>query len=409
MKEYETRKDMLLQLLPKNQVICEIGVFAGDFAEWILKALMPKKLYAVDPYPGVIMCSGNQDGHNIEHYETKILGWFARTRTEIIPEFSADFLKTLSDGHLDAIYIDGDHSYEGVKADLELARHKVKAGGWIFGHDYRRHPTKGNPNVDCNCERAVNEFIEKYGLTLDCIANDGQISFGIKNTKKQLMFTTFSDRKELYQHTYANQKAYAAKQSLGWLPLHSLADWKLPAHDRHPSWNKILMLIDIITKSVDLPNKHEYICWIDDDIIFTNTNKTIYDFIDESGFRESAANVLVCEDPDTVSTLMNCGMMIIKNNLHSKALLEVIWNLGDKNSIIKKQCSYEQEAFNFYYKFIRRSDIMILPVCTLQSSARYFDVLPGRGWRPGHFTAHLNCGELSARLQTLKLISKVIQ
>jgi hypothetical protein len=35
----------------------------------------------------------------------------------------------------DAIYIDGDHSYEAFKMDLKLARLKVKKGGIIAGHD----------------------------------------------------------------------------------------------------------------------------------------------------------------------------------------------------------------------------------------------------------------------------------
>lgn len=36
---------------------------------------------------------------------------------------------------LDILYIDGDHSYEGVKADYELHAPKVRPGGLIFFHD----------------------------------------------------------------------------------------------------------------------------------------------------------------------------------------------------------------------------------------------------------------------------------
>ena len=40
------------------------------------------------------------------------------------------FINKFEDNSIDAIYIDGDHSYEGVKNDLELYYPKVKKK-WI--------------------------------------------------------------------------------------------------------------------------------------------------------------------------------------------------------------------------------------------------------------------------------------
>lgn len=42
----------------------------------------------------------------------------------------------------DMIYIDGLHTYDGVKADMEMYINLVKPGGWLCGHDYgsRNHP-----------------------------------------------------------------------------------------------------------------------------------------------------------------------------------------------------------------------------------------------------------------------------
>lgn len=34
------------------------------------------------------------------------------------------------------VYIDADHNYEPVKADIRAWLPKVKPGGWITGHDY---------------------------------------------------------------------------------------------------------------------------------------------------------------------------------------------------------------------------------------------------------------------------------
>ena len=41
---------------------------------------------------------------------------------------------------LDFLFIDGDHSYEGVKTDFELYSPLVKKGGIISFHDIAKHP-----------------------------------------------------------------------------------------------------------------------------------------------------------------------------------------------------------------------------------------------------------------------------
>ena len=49
---------------------------------------------------------------------------------------SLDALQFFKDGELDFIYIDGDHRYEGVLADLKGWRKKLKEGGILAGHDW---------------------------------------------------------------------------------------------------------------------------------------------------------------------------------------------------------------------------------------------------------------------------------
>ena len=49
---------------------------------------------------------------------------------------SEEFSKTIEDGSLDFVYIDGDHQYESCKKDLQLWIPKIKKGGIIAGHDY---------------------------------------------------------------------------------------------------------------------------------------------------------------------------------------------------------------------------------------------------------------------------------
>lgn len=55
---------------------------------------------------------------------------------------SWDVGKDYSDASLDFAFLDGDHSYEGLKKDIEAWLPKVKKGGIIAGHDfsYNQYP-----------------------------------------------------------------------------------------------------------------------------------------------------------------------------------------------------------------------------------------------------------------------------
>ena len=49
---------------------------------------------------------------------------------------SLDALEFVDDGSCDFVYIDGDHRYEGVLADLKGWRKKLREGGIMAGHDW---------------------------------------------------------------------------------------------------------------------------------------------------------------------------------------------------------------------------------------------------------------------------------
>ena len=53
----------------------------------------------------------------------------------------------------DVIYIDGLHTYEGVKKDIEMWLPKIKTGGYICGHDYESKHFSG-------VKKAVDEFFK---------------------------------------------------------------------------------------------------------------------------------------------------------------------------------------------------------------------------------------------------------
>ena len=68
----------------------------------------------------------------------------------IIRKHSVVAAADVTDGSLDFVFIDADHTYPAVVADIAAWWPKVKPGGWIGGHDY------GKPEFGVT--GAVNEF-----------------------------------------------------------------------------------------------------------------------------------------------------------------------------------------------------------------------------------------------------------
>ena len=59
-----------------------------------------------------------------------------------------DAKKFLGDDKLDLLFIDGDHTYEGVKKDFEMYSPLVRVGGLIAFHDICFHPHFPDCKVD---------------------------------------------------------------------------------------------------------------------------------------------------------------------------------------------------------------------------------------------------------------------
>lgn len=78
------------------------------------------------------------------------------------------------------LYIDGDHSYEGVKNDLVLAIKWLKKGGCICGHDYCMNFAKTSNNYDFGVKKAVDEFCYEHGYFIAYLACDGCVSYAIR-------------------------------------------------------------------------------------------------------------------------------------------------------------------------------------------------------------------------------------
>lgn len=182
---FDTRLEMLKSLVPPNSVICEIGVWKGQFADQLL-SLQPRQLILIDPFEGHVS-SGDENGNRVEtaylpiQYLLMTQKYKNNPLVTLLRGYSYELLPLLANGSVDVIYIDGDHSYQGVKNDLAIARQLVRKGGLICGHDYEMNPNKTGNNYNFGVKQAVDEFCQQHGLTICAKGLDGQISYTIRN------------------------------------------------------------------------------------------------------------------------------------------------------------------------------------------------------------------------------------
>ena len=129
-----------LYLLSKNNkynIIVEIGAYLGASSCCLAEGLVNKKnaiLYSVDTWQNDAMSEGNRDTYNefkenTKKYEDKIIevrGW----SYDVV-----DVIKSINKP-IDLLFIDGDHSYEGVKKDWDLYSPMLTSNSLVVFHDY---------------------------------------------------------------------------------------------------------------------------------------------------------------------------------------------------------------------------------------------------------------------------------
>jgi hypothetical protein len=187
LRVFPTRIEML-SVVPTHGVYAEIGVFKAEFSDILCKVLQPRELALIDLFSGMTN-SGDQDGNNMEvvnigdvyNHLVAVSKTFPALR--VLKGDSSSILRTFPNNTFDMIYIDGDHSYEGVKKDLHVALLKVKPGGWILGHDFGINFEKARHYYEFGVERAVREVCGQFDQGVTVLGMDGCISFGIRVRK----------------------------------------------------------------------------------------------------------------------------------------------------------------------------------------------------------------------------------
>jgi predicted O-methyltransferase YrrM len=172
-------RNELIALLPKDAKVIEIGAEEGIFSASILQIANPCELYLVDCWeeqsPEVYPENRNQ-GLQDRVFQTIKNKFAGNSCVKIIKGFSVQVAALFADNYFDWIYIDGNHTYEAVKADLEAWLPKIKQGGYITGHDYFLN----GPGF--GVVSAVNEFVHNRNLALAYLTVEMWPSYAVKVT-----------------------------------------------------------------------------------------------------------------------------------------------------------------------------------------------------------------------------------
>ena len=112
-------RDRIVDWLPADAVCAEVGVQHGCFSEQILCRTSPARLHLIDV-----------DLSQIDHDRAPhIAAAIDQCVVHMHEARSPDMLGTFPAGYFDWIYIDGDHTYDGVSADIDQAVRVVKPDG----------------------------------------------------------------------------------------------------------------------------------------------------------------------------------------------------------------------------------------------------------------------------------------
>jgi len=189
----ELRGDIQSQFNAPPAIICELGVEFGGSTRYFLQTYPDSLIISMDPWVigqklaphwkklEPFLAQG--DGSFFDIFRS--FNWEARNRIVPMRYYSQVGLVKLLEAGVkpDLIYLDGDHRYHGVYADLVLAHFLfpdavVIGDDWLLNPDTKHTQFKG---INFPVQKAVKDFCEHYKFELSSNIN----SWIIKRRSRQ--------------------------------------------------------------------------------------------------------------------------------------------------------------------------------------------------------------------------------
>lgn len=154
---YQRFYDWIVGTKPHFKIFAEIGVWKGHGITYLAKKLIDTRMttditmhskidfeiYAIDLFQDLWKYKDYASRYERFHikdirkmYEYNLNETMTRHLIKDIKGLSNKMADKFDDEYFDFVFIDADHEYESVKADIVAWLPKVKKGGIISGHDY---------------------------------------------------------------------------------------------------------------------------------------------------------------------------------------------------------------------------------------------------------------------------------
>jgi hypothetical protein len=166
----------------------EVGVFRGEFAQMLLRSWRGSLLILVDPWKHLpnYFDSWNLTNDEMEaNYRSTIARLAPHSnRIRILRLMSHEAALNVDDDSCDFIYIDANHAYEAVSADLRTWYPKLRRGGLMAGHDYFDARADSSLEPIMGTEGALpKEVLTSYGVktAVDEFAADHKLHVSVIN------------------------------------------------------------------------------------------------------------------------------------------------------------------------------------------------------------------------------------
>ena len=139
MHKIEIPREELIKHLEKGTVGAELGVGMGKFSKHIVTNMELKKLYCIDlwaPISKHVQGPFYTDDEGFEERYQSIKKDLEQYPIEVIRDLTYNAPNYIKEKELDWAYVDGDHTYDGCKKDLDAVDALVHDNGYIMGHDH---------------------------------------------------------------------------------------------------------------------------------------------------------------------------------------------------------------------------------------------------------------------------------
>ena len=163
---YNRKEWLANHVAEKHMVGVELGVLRGPTFKYLIENCPNLTLTGVDVFTPDWLWKARKIETTEDLRKIKAVKWYEGLveyteqfggRANLIRDFTTSASNQFEDNSIDFVFIDADHSYDGVKEDIKMWEPKVKKGGLVSGHDINM----------LDVRMAVQEYNMNYDTTVD--------------------------------------------------------------------------------------------------------------------------------------------------------------------------------------------------------------------------------------------------